>query len=186
MAVIPGKKNLKLNLGCGAVKKEGFLGVDWAAGGAADIVADLNSFPWPFEDSCCVEIIAEHLLEHIANPDAAMREIHRISAPDCVVKIITPHFSSYQSYGDMSHRMHASLSILLPYCKPDISWNSFGAAGGALFVAEGRRLTFGSSPLGWPGRLLAFFSPEFYEKYFAFMFPCRNIEFTLKANKTRP
>ena len=180
---IPGKMQ-KLSLGCGQRRHEGFTGVDWCPGAAADIVHDLNRYPWPFEDNSCGEIIAEHLLEHLDNPDAVMREIHRICANDAVVAIMTPHFSSYQSYGDMSHRMHASLSILLPYCNPSVSWNSFGTVESKpLFRQLARRLTFGSSPLAWPGRGMALFSPEFYEKYFAFIFPCRNIEFKLRVLK---
>ena len=40
---------LKLNLGCGDKKHEGFVNVDLH--GDPDVRCDLSQFPWPFEDS---------------------------------------------------------------------------------------------------------------------------------------
>ena len=43
-----------------------------------DIVHDLNSFPYPFEDSSVNEVRINHVLEHLDNPKAVIIEINRI------------------------------------------------------------------------------------------------------------
>lgn len=60
-----GEKRLKLDVGCGANKQPGFIGMDARALDGVDIVQDVEKFPWPLEDECCVSIIASHLIEHI-------------------------------------------------------------------------------------------------------------------------
>jgi len=173
--------NDKINLGCGSNMLPGYINVDWSPRSGADVICDLNRAPWPFEADAFSEVLVEHLIEHLDDPDLMMREIYRISRSGARVRIITPHFSSYQSYGDLSHQRHCGLSVLLPYC--DAGWNSFGARSGAHFRLLRKRLLFGRSPLAWPGRILAGVSLEFYQNYFAFIFPCRNMEFILETLK---
>lgn len=50
---------MKLNLGCGNKKIDGFIGVDIKA---ADVVADIRHLP--FEDASADEILAVHVCEH--------------------------------------------------------------------------------------------------------------------------
>lgn len=50
---------MKLNLGCGSKKIEGFTGVDIKA---ADVVADIRKLP--FDDDSADEIMAIHVCEH--------------------------------------------------------------------------------------------------------------------------
>jgi len=171
----------KINLGCGSNILPGYVNVDWSPSAGADVVWNLNCFPWPFESDSFSEVLVEHLIEHLDDPDMMMAEIYRITENGANVRIITPHFSSYQAYGDLSHKRHCGLSVLLPYC--NASWNSFGANNGAHFKLLRKRLLFGRSPLAWPGRILSCISPEFYQNYFAFIFPCRNMEFLLETVK---
>lgn len=82
-----------LNLGCGEFKKDGYVNVDFFSVSEPDIRHDLNRFPYPFEDNRFELIEADHLLEHLENPFAVMKELHRISAPDGVIRVRVPHFS---------------------------------------------------------------------------------------------
>ena len=43
-------KGLKLDLGCGQRKQEGYEGVDIVPGEGIDHIVDLFQFPWPFAD----------------------------------------------------------------------------------------------------------------------------------------
>ncbi len=64
------KKNqqgIKLDIGSGDNKNEGFVGIDILPFNGVDIVHDLEKFPWPLPDECTSLAVASHLLEHI-NP----------------------------------------------------------------------------------------------------------------------
>lgn len=44
---------MKLNLGCGDKKYDGYVNVDLH--GSPDVTCDLSVFPWPFEDASAEE-----------------------------------------------------------------------------------------------------------------------------------
>ncbi len=54
---------MKLDLGCGGARREGFVGVDKRPVG--DVVCDLERFPWPFRDESVEVVLASHVVEHI-------------------------------------------------------------------------------------------------------------------------
>ncbi len=83
---------MKLNLGCGAWPKQGYVNVDLCAEGA-DVLHDLNVVPYPFADDSFEIIDADHVLEHIEDPFMVMREIRRIGKAGCRVSLRVPHFS---------------------------------------------------------------------------------------------
>lgn len=60
-------KNLgvKIDLGCGANRIPGFIGVDIRAVPGVDVVVDLEKFPWPIPDECASTVACSHVLEHI-------------------------------------------------------------------------------------------------------------------------
>jgi len=90
------KKKTKLNLGAGGDKREGFLSVDNNPLSKPDVLHDLGSFPYPFEDDSVDEIIMDGVLEHI-DSIKAIAEIYRISKPGCIWKITVPHYSKTMS-----------------------------------------------------------------------------------------
>jgi len=62
------KKNsrgIRLDLGCGENKQEGFVGVDKRKLDGVDIVHDLEVFPYPLPNDCCSVILMSHVVEHI-------------------------------------------------------------------------------------------------------------------------
>lgn len=61
------KRGIKLDLGCGGHKQEGFLGMDMRKTPCVDIVHNIQEFPFPLPDECCSVILASHIIEHI-NP----------------------------------------------------------------------------------------------------------------------
>ncbi len=101
----------KLNLGCGAFKKEGYLNVDWQAGCEPDVHHDLNVLPYPFEADRFTRIEADHLLEHLDAPFEVMRELYRIGRPGCRIVIRVPHFSRGFTHGQ--HRRGFDVSFPL-------------------------------------------------------------------------
>ena len=72
---------MKLNIGCGGRRIEGFTGVDAVERPGADMVANADAIPLP--DGSVDEIMAIHLIEHVhlwEAPDL-VREWHRLLAP---------------------------------------------------------------------------------------------------------
>ena len=110
------KNNLKLNLGCGQRKIDGFIGVDNNPNVTAEIVHDLNKFPYPFADNSVDEIIMDHVFKHLNDPIKVIIESYRISKDDAKIKIKTPHFSC-----NWLHPGHKSaISIMLfDYFNPE-------------------------------------------------------------------
>ena len=96
---------LKLDLGCGQSPMDGFTGVDISPDCGADIVHDLLSFPWPFEDESVEEVHCSHFFEHVPGPLRMpfMDELWRVLVPGGTAKIITPHWSSMRAIQDPTH-----------------------------------------------------------------------------------
>ena len=82
-----------LNLGCGQFHKKGYVNADVDSSTKADVVCDLAIFPWPFADDEFDLIEAEHVLEHLSDPFAAMKELARILKPCGELRVKVPHFS---------------------------------------------------------------------------------------------
>ncbi len=101
----------RLNLGCGEFKKDGYVNVDCFAVSEPDVRHDLNQLPYPFADSHFELIEADHLLEHLEDPFAVMRELYRIAADGCEIRIRVPHFS--RGFTHAQHRRGFDVSFPL-------------------------------------------------------------------------
>lgn len=85
---------LRLNLGSGRKKLPGFLSVDDNANsGQVDVVHNLESLPWPFEESSVGEVVMDHALEHLEDTIGVIQELYRICAHGAMIRIMVPHFS---------------------------------------------------------------------------------------------
>ncbi len=65
---------MKLHLGCGLVKKKGYINCDISGKVNPDKVIDLEK-KLPFKDNSVDEILANHVFEHIVNFVPLMHEI---------------------------------------------------------------------------------------------------------------
>ena len=168
---------MKLELGCGPSKGDGYTGMDLFAYEGVDIVHDMDVFPWPIEDGACTEIRAIHLVEHVADIRAFFQEISRIAAPGCHIHIVTPHYSSWSSWVDPTHIHHLSVYFADTFVEGYLASQIVG-----LSVVK-RRIRFGSFIWTWPGRLInKLLGMRFYERRFAWIFPASAIEINLKKN----
>jgi predicted SAM-dependent methyltransferase len=93
-----------LDLGCGKNKRAGSIGVDWSDRHDADVIHDLNIFPFPFADNEIDEIFLDNILEHLDSPITVMEEIHRILKVEGEVKVIVPYFRSPFAFHDPTHK----------------------------------------------------------------------------------
>jgi hypothetical protein len=102
-------KSIKIDLGCGSKKKEGFIGVDKYKFPGVDIVMDLGKEKWPWEDNSVEEVHCYNLIEHLTNLNQKYERIHffnelyRVLKKGSQANISTPHWCSMRHYGDPTH-----------------------------------------------------------------------------------
>jgi hypothetical protein len=172
---------MKLDIGCGNKKLDPTaIGIDRLPG-AADIVWDLDTFPWPLESNQFSQIYMSHIIEHLSDPIRAMSEVHRVAQNNAEVLVITPHFSSHNSYVDPTHKLHlaaASFQYFTGKPFPTFEGSSFR------FDVTSLNLTFGGNAiLDGMGKWLASRSLAWYERHAAWVFPALDIRCKLRVSK---
>lgn len=97
---------MKLNLGCGYKKLEGYVNVDKYKTSATDLLCNLE-YLWPWASSTIDEIILEHSLEHMGETVSGFRQIiqemYRVCKNNAVIKITVPHFRHDNFWHDPTH-----------------------------------------------------------------------------------
>lgn len=92
-----------LDLGCGLAKVKAATGVDRVPLPGVDLVADLESIPYPLADNSFDAIYLNDIIEHLPNTIKAMEEIYRIARPDAHVYIRVIPWSSELNATDPTH-----------------------------------------------------------------------------------
>lgn len=108
-------QGIRLDIGCGANKQEGFVGLDAQALPGVDIVWDVNLHPWPLPDECVLMATCSHLAEHIPTVMVDrkegtwfpfiefMDEVWRIMKPGGQFLLSMPHGRSSGFLQDPTH-----------------------------------------------------------------------------------
>ena len=86
------KDRVRVNLGCGRTKLEGYLNVDSDPLVEPDKVFDANKLHWDFKDSSIDEILCDNVLEHLhITLNWFFWEASRILKPNGMLVLITPN-----------------------------------------------------------------------------------------------
>jgi SAM-dependent methyltransferase len=105
--VIAKRAGIILDVGCGASKQPGAVGMDHQALEGVDVVHSWNEFPWPFEDESVLTIVASHVVEHVNPADGHflrwMNECWRVLKPEGQLAIVTPYAGSAGFWQDPTH-----------------------------------------------------------------------------------
>ena len=83
-----------IDIGCGASKEAGYLGIDRIAGPGVDMVCDINE-GIPLPDNTAEFVMASRVLPYVDDLFAVMTEIHRVSIHKAVVCILAPYAHSF-------------------------------------------------------------------------------------------
>jgi hypothetical protein len=98
---------MKLNLGCGHRKRNGWVNVDHSDQCSPDQVVDLEAFPWPWPDNSVDEIFLSHVLEHLGQDTRTYlgiwKEMYRVCQHGAAVRVIVPHPRHDDFLADPTH-----------------------------------------------------------------------------------
>lgn len=171
-----------LDLGCGNNKIPGATGIDHSPSSAADIVHDLDSFPYPLEKDRFDAVFCHNILEHVADVPRVMEEVWRTARNGAEVEIISPFPSSRWLYADPTHR-RAFISKSFDFFIPgkDYYGKMPTAARFELVGVEYQKDT-----RGWFDSTLLKLANRFkdhYESYFMYLYQVHAIRFRLKVIK---
>jgi SAM-dependent methyltransferase len=179
-----------LNLGCGHAKRDfpeasrasEIVGVDHSPASQADVIHDLDQVPYPLPSDSFDLILMQDVIEHLENIPAVMAEVHRVARHGALVRIRTPHFSSWYAYNDPTHRHALGVFAFDGFdaAKPNALYTT------ARFERVRRRILF---PRLWRmtgAAALANRFPARWEQLFAFVIRAENLEFELRAVKEPP
>ena len=174
-----------LELGCGFNKTPGAVGVDIIDGSDADIIHDLNVFPYPFADNEWDRILCRDVLEHVDDFVRTVDEIWRIARPAAMVEVSGPFMSSVNFFSDPTHK-RAFTSKTFDYFIEGTRAFMFGYSKARFelvaceYDREERIKRRGPHRwlLDWANR-----NKEHYESRFAFIYPLYQIFFDLRVVK---
>jgi SAM-dependent methyltransferase len=82
---------LRLDVGCGASKTEGSVGLDKVAHPGVDYVLDFETDRLPFDDGSVEYVFSSHCLEHLQDPWRLFAEISRICQDGARLEFWTPY-----------------------------------------------------------------------------------------------
>lgn len=173
-----------LDLGCGKRKRKGAIGVDISEYTDADIIHDLNVFPYPFADNEFDYIYADNIIEHLDNVVKVLEELHRISKNGATIKIIVPFFRSHYAFIDPTHK-HFFTVRSFDYFDPEKDFNYLYKysqrcfrVNKVLFDENIRHRLF--------GKMITYFAnkkPIFYETRISIIFPLNTLTYYLETLK---
>jgi hypothetical protein len=84
------RKPTRLNVGCGKLRREGWLNLDKTAADGVDLVVDLERDRIPLADDSVDEIRGDHVLEHLGDILPAMQELWRVAKRGALATFVVP------------------------------------------------------------------------------------------------
>jgi hypothetical protein len=105
VTVVELNQGIRLDIGCGENKQSGFVGMDVRPLPGVGIVHDLEVFPWPLPDGCCLMIVGSHIIEHIKPwlTISLFNELWRVMRPGGQLALATPYAGSPGFWQDPTH-----------------------------------------------------------------------------------
>jgi hypothetical protein len=109
---------MKINIGSGIKRYDGFLNVDRDESVNPDFIVDIENDKLPFEDNSIIEIKAYHIFEHIgSNFFKFLQELYRVCSNNAVIDVIVPHPRHDYFLGDPSHVRPITIEMMNRFSK---------------------------------------------------------------------
>lgn len=114
--IVKKRGGILLDVGCGASKNDGYVGMDVRPLPGVDIVHNLEKFPWPLDDESCILVHASHVLEHInpANTDPKLVALVDLLLKKKVItkKEVNNAIGEYEVFGNFMRFMDEVWRVL--------------------------------------------------------------------------
>ena len=178
--------NLKLDIGCGISKREGFMGIDIIPLNGVDLVHDLNHFPYPLKSNSASEVWMDNVLEHLENPIKVVEEVFRICKNKAKITVSVPYFRSWYATIDPTHRNYFGVNWFNYFDPTHVFCKKFQYSKARFIV---KRVEFDSE---WKGKMRVFHKllvqfaekyPSKYEAKLSHIFPLHSLTFHLESKK---
>ncbi len=173
-----------LDVGCGTRKIKGAIGIDLRKVKGVDVIADATMLP--FKNDCFDKIILSHIVEHIPDIICFMREIWRVSKNKATIHIWTPHFTSMNSFTDLTHVRHLTSQSFDYFDKTTSLAKDLWFDRELKFKVKTKRLIFTKRKTRFWNYLiekLANKNIARYETILGWIFPCETLYFELEVLK---
>ncbi|MCD4781646.1 MAG: class I SAM-dependent methyltransferase [Candidatus Omnitrophica bacterium] len=144
-----------------------------------DVVHNIETSPWPFEDNAFQKIVAHHILEHVSQLSVVMSEMHRVCAQDGEIHIEVPHHTSWMAY-DPAHLTYFNYFSLDSYLHNKDTW-----VHGRKFACLNQELTFHRFFRSCGLQKIFNRWPLMYERFFCYRCPAEHIKFVLRPHHTK-
>jgi ubiquinone/menaquinone biosynthesis C-methylase UbiE len=96
---------MKINIGAGDQKIEGFISVDYDSNCNPDYVVNIEKDPLPFPDNSVDQVIIHHVLEHLGEGYFHfLQELYRVCRHGAMIDILVPHPRHDYYLNDPTHR----------------------------------------------------------------------------------
>jgi len=175
-----------LDIGCGKKKVPGAIGIDFNPDLDADVVHDLNVFPYPFEDGAFDEVHIRSTLFLLDDPVKVMEEVYRVCKTGAHVVVLQPYFRSAWNYIDPWVKNFGTVHSFAFYDSDDAICKRYEYSSARFKTV---RIIFND---GLPAGVLKRFViavanrfPRKYELYLSHLFPLDTITFYLKKIDSR-
>lgn len=167
---------MKLNLGCGRSKINGYTNCDISSEVNPDKIVDLEK-ALDFEDNSVDEIIINHVLEHVQNILFVFKEFYRICKNGAIINIRVPYFSHESAFSTMTHvRFFTWTSFDFLDAKNPRHYDAVGN-----FKIVWRKLIW--KKIFKPLELLFNIYPRIYQELFPWIFPAKELHIKLQVIK---
>ena len=106
---------MKINIGSGYTKPEGFINIDDDILVNPDYLVNLDdvNIKLPFEDNSVEYILATHILEHIGEGFIPLLvELYRVGKHGAILDIVVPHHLHEVYYGDPTHKRPITVNCM--------------------------------------------------------------------------
>ena len=174
------RNKIKLNIGAGKEKREGYITLDSSPQVNPDVLANLEK-KLPFKDNSFDEIIGNHILEHINNLNGLMKELNRISKKGAIIKIRVPFYLSVGAFMDPTHKRFFTPFTMDYFCNSPYNYETTKKV---LFKLKKVKLRY-----TFTRKINKLIDPiinlnhKVYCKFFVGIFPCSEIYFELEVLK---
>ena len=109
---------MKINIGSGGTKIEGFVTCDYDPLANPDYLFDLEKDRFPFDDNSVEVVVAHHVLEHLGEGYFhCLKELYRVCKHGAMIDVRVPHHRNDYFFDDPTHRRPITVGGILLFSK---------------------------------------------------------------------